>query len=487
MARPILSLVLPVYNEEEVIPILHARLQDFLAQVGVDTEVIFVNDGSTDRSLILLRELVAHDNRYKAISFTRNFGHGNAITAGVDYARGHAIAIMDADLQDPPEVIVKMLERWRDGYDVVYGQRLKREGETPFKLLTSKWFYRILRALVPINVPLDTGDFRLMSRQVVVTLRALRETHRFIRGIVSWIGFRQTAVFYDRPSRAAGETKYPISKMLRLALDAITSFSVLPLRFSTYLGMFISFASVMTALWAAMEHFVFHNTVPGWTATVILISLLSSVQLLMIGIVGEYVGRIYEQVKGRPLYLVAETLNMPREVDTDELEPVDAVSLWMTPPSPGFPAPQEAPFPIEAQVTPPPASTQQQPPASQGPDGKPPTSGPVASSGPPPPLVRRSAPPPVPVRPPPPKADPAQPVMGLAPRTPGQPNRMKSTLMGISPAPEAPPSSHRPPNRMKATIMGVSPSAPPPPVAPKEESEKASDEPVSPSDRESSS
>jgi polyisoprenyl-phosphate glycosyltransferase len=459
MPRPILSLVLPVYNEEEVLPILHARLQDFLVQVGVDTEVIFVNDGSTDRSLILLRELVAHDPRYKAVSFSRNFGHGNAITAGVDYARGHAVAIMDADLQDPPEVIVKMLERWRDGYDVVYGQRLKREGETPFKLLTSKWFYRILRALVPINVPLDTGDFRLMSRQVVVTLRALRETHRFIRGIVSWIGFRQTAVFYDRPSRAAGETKYPLSKMLRLALDAITSFSVLPLRFSTYLGMLISVASVMTALWAAIEHFVIHSTVPGWTATVILISLLSSVQLLMIGILGEYVGRIYEQVKGRPLYLVAETLNMPREVDTDELEPVNAVSLWMTPPGPGFPAPPaQVQVPQVPQVPEPTPNLPPPPPVVVAPISSPPT--------------RRSAPPPVPPMRPKPSQPPGPPP-STSPQTPGQPNRMKATLMGVSPPSEPPPpTTSRPVNRMKATLMGVSPTAPVAPAPAEAEPEK---------------
>jgi glycosyltransferase involved in cell wall biosynthesis len=451
MPRPTLSLVLPVYNEEEVIPILHDRLQDFLTEVNVDTEVIFVNDGSTDRSLVLLRELVLQDPRYKAISFSRNFGHGNAITAGVDYARGHAVAIMDADLQDPPEVIVKMLDRWREGYDVVYGQRLKREGETPFKLLTSKWFYRVLRALVPIQVPLDTGDFRLMSRQVVVTLRALRETHRFIRGIVSWIGFRQTAVFYDRPSRAAGETKYPISKMLRLALDAITSFSVLPLRFSTYLGMFISLASIGTAAWAVLEHYVFKSTVPGWTATVVLLSLLSSVQLLMIGILGEYVGRIYEQVKGRPLYLVAETLNMPREVDTDELEPVEPASLFAPPPFPGFPEsfPMYAHEPVAAPIEFPERDrhTALEPPKN-----------PMKQT------VYETVPPPPPGLPPPHEARPRE---RLSP-PPGRPrssrpaNPMKGTLTGILPSPSQPPPprshSH---NQMKDTLMGVSPSVPP--------------------------
>jgi dolichol-phosphate mannosyltransferase len=433
MPRPTLSLVLPVYNEEDVIPILHDRLQDFLAEVAVDTEVIFVNDGSTDRSLVLLRELVQNDSRYKAISFSRNFGHGNAITAGVDYARGHAVAIMDADLQDPPEVIVKMLQRWREGYDVVYGQRLKREGETAFKLLTSKWFYRLLRALVPINVPLDTGDFRLMSRQVVVTLRALRETHRFIRGIVSWVGFRQTAVFYDRPSRVAGETKYPLSKMLRLALDAITSFSVLPLRFSTYLGATISLASVLTAGWAVFQHYVFKSTVPGWTATVVLVSLLSSVQLLMIGILGEYIGRIYEQVKGRPLYLVAETINLPREVDTDEIEEGDAASLLL--------APARAPsflesYPMLAAESV--ADTTALP--ARAPSHR--------AGAPHNPMKQRvyeanSAPPVVPP-------------LGPHASTKGQPNPMKGTLIGVLAGKED--ATDQPLGRMKETLMGVSPS-----------------------------
>jgi polyisoprenyl-phosphate glycosyltransferase len=441
MPRPTLSLVLPVYNEEEVLPILHDRIQAFLSEIGVETEVIFVNDGSTDRSLILLRELVEKDPRYKAVSFSRNFGHGNAITAGVDYARGHAVAIMDADLQDPPEVIVQMLERWREGYDVVYGQRLKREGETAFKLFTAKWFYRLLRALVPINVPLDTGDFRLMSRKVVVALRALRETHRFVRGIVAWIGFRQTAVFYDRPSRVAGETKYPLSKMLRLALDAITSFSVLPLRFATYLGVLISIASVLTALWAMVEHFVLHNTVPGWTATVVLISLLSSVQLLMIGILGEYIGRIYEQVKARPLYLVAETLNLPREVDTDELEEVDPASLIVMPPAPGFPPPTGA-F-LEA-ATLPRAGTAEGVAEPLHPEA-------AEAAG-----VQKSRP----SSPPGPNPMKSTLVGSAPPPPPTRLNPMKGTLIGVAmPLDEAPKKGAQ--NRMKSTLMGVSPLEPP--------------------------
>jgi len=320
MQRPTLTLVLPIYNEEEVIPILHERLQTFLGTLGVDVEVLFVNDGSKDKSLPLLKDLAKKDDRYRVLSFSRNFGHQSAITAGVDYARGKAVVVMDADLQDPPEVVVEMLARWREGYDVVYGQRRSREGETWFKLVTAKYFYRVFRAMIPIEVPLDAGDFRLMSRQVVLTLRSLREAHRFVRGIVSWVGFKQIGVLYDRPGRAAGETKYPLRKMVRFAIDGITSFSVLPLRFATYLGMFISIASVVYAAWALFDKIVLHDTVQGWTTTVVLVALLSSVQLLMIGILGEYVGRIYEQVKQRPLYVVGDRVNLSREPDSDELE-----------------------------------------------------------------------------------------------------------------------------------------------------------------------
>jgi dolichol-phosphate mannosyltransferase len=326
MQRPTLSLVLPIYNEEEVIAELHARLQDFLGKLGLDCEVLFINDGSKDRSLPLLREIARGEPRYRVLSFSRNFGHQAAISAGVDWARGRAVVVMDADLQDPPEVVLEMVARWREGFDVVYGKRRSREGETFFKLLTARWFYRIFAAMIPIEVPLDTGDFRLMSRRVVVALRALRETHRFVRGMVAWVGFKQTAVLYDRPGRFAGETKYPLKKMVRFAIDGITSFSVLPLRFSTYLGMLISVASLAVAIWAVVAHFFFRATVPGWTATVVLVSLLASVQLLMIGILGEYIGRIYEQVKGRPNYLVGDRVNASARPDDDELDDEDDAS-----------------------------------------------------------------------------------------------------------------------------------------------------------------
>jgi dolichol-phosphate mannosyltransferase len=333
MPRPTLSLVLPIYNEEAVIRELHARLQKFLADLGLDAEVLFVNDGSRDRSMELLREVAASEPRYRILSFARNFGHQMAITAGLDYARGKAVVVLDADLQDPPEVIVEMVAKWREGFDVVYGKRRSREGEGFIKLLTAKWFYRIFAAMIPISLPLDTGDFRLMSRRVVLALRELKETHRFVRGLVAWVGFKQTAVLYDRPGRFAGETKYPLRKMLRFAADGITSFSILPLRFATYLGVAISLMSVGVAVWAMIVHFVLHETVRGWTAEVVLVSLLAAVQLLMIGILGEYIGRIYEEVKRRPLYLVGDRMNLERRPDDDVLDDDDATSPPPQPPS----------------------------------------------------------------------------------------------------------------------------------------------------------
>ena len=211
-----------------------------------------------------------------------------------------------------------MIQKWREGYDVVNGRRRSRQGESFFKHVTAKWFYRIFAAMIPIKVPLDTGDFRLMSRRVVLALRELRETHRFVRGMVAWVGFKQTEVLYDRPARFAGETKYPLKKMLRFAADGITSFSVLPLRFAIYLGAFISLLAIGYAIWAIVVKYVMHDTVAGWTALVVLIALLTSVQLMMTGVLGEYVGRVYEQVKGRPLYIVGDRINLAKHDDAAE-------------------------------------------------------------------------------------------------------------------------------------------------------------------------
>src|SRR5262245_36831377 len=314
MTRPVLSVVLPVFDEEATIPELDRRLRAFFAELGEPVreawEVVFVNDGSGDRSLDLLRDLAANERRYKVLSFARNFGHQMAITAGLDRAEGNAVVVMDADLQDPPEVVKEMIQRWRQGFDVVYGVRSRRQGESWFKRLTAAAFYRLLRAMLGgVSIPVDAGDFRLMSRPVVLTLRALREQHRFVRGMVAWVGFRQTAVTYNRPARFAGETKYPLRKMIHFALDGITSFSVVPLRIATWLGVAAAGLALLAGIWAFYEKLYGSGVVPGWTTIMILVGMGSSAQLLMTGILGEYIGRIYEEVKRRPLFVVREEIN----------------------------------------------------------------------------------------------------------------------------------------------------------------------------------
>jgi dolichol-phosphate mannosyltransferase len=314
MGAPVLSLVLPVFNEEAIIPELDRRLRAFLADVGSGVgeawEVIFVNDGSKDRSLALLKELAAAEPRYKVVSFARNFGHQMAITAGLDRASGEAVVVMDADLQDPPDVVKEMVARWREGFDVVFGVRSHRHGESAFKRVTAALFYRLLRAMLgDVSIPVDAGDFRLMSRPVVLTLRALRERHRFVRGLVWWVGFRQTGVTYERPARFAGETKWPLRKMLRFAIDGITSFSTVPLRMATWLGLMAGIVAMGGVGWALYSKF-FGGVVRGWTTIMIMVGLGSSAQLLMTGILGEYVGRIYEEVKRRPLYVVESEVNL---------------------------------------------------------------------------------------------------------------------------------------------------------------------------------
>lgn len=353
MPRPEVSLVIPIYNEEEVLPRLDERLAQLLEKLGVSCEVVFVDDGSKDRSMELLRAMVAREPRYRALSFSRNFGHQRAITCGMDATRGKAVVVMDADLQDPPEVILEMLAKWREGYDVVYGRRRSREGETWFKLVTAKIFYRLFAAMIPIEVPLDAGDFRLMSRRVIVAMHELRETHRFVRGLVSWVGFKQTAVEYDRAARAAGETKYPLRKMIAFAFDGIASFSILPLRLATYMGVLVGAASVLYAISAVIAHFGFNATVPGWTTTVVLMSALSSVQLIVIGVLGEYVGRIYEEVKGRPLYIVGERVRhrkaRPR-AQTQDFGSVGEVIAASAPAVPSAPPPASRPPPSKPPV-----------------------------------------------------------------------------------------------------------------------------------------
>ena len=307
--RPTLSVVIPVFNEEETIPELDRRLRAFLGELGESWEVVFVDDGSRDGSARLLQALAEQEPRYKLISFGRNFGHQIAITAGMDRAEGEAVVVMDADLQDPPEVVREMLARWRQGYDVVYAVRKRRLGETWFKRLSALIFYRLFRALLGFDVVLDAGDFRLMSRPVVLTLRSLRERHRFIRGLVGWIGFRQASVTYTRQERFAGVTKYPLRKMLGFAFDGITSFSAFPLRVATWLGALAALLAFGVGAWALYVKLEGTSAVPGWTTIMILVALGSSAQLLVVGILGAYVGRIYEEVQRRPLYTVAREIN----------------------------------------------------------------------------------------------------------------------------------------------------------------------------------
>jgi glycosyltransferase involved in cell wall biosynthesis len=320
MARPTLTLVVPIYNEEAVIPELDARLRAALAELErvVDSwEVIFVDDGSKDRSLELLAGMAGLEPRFKVLSFSRNFGHQLAITAGLDRAEGEAVVVMDADLQDPPEVVASMVEKWRSGFDVVYGVRLKRHGETLFKRFTAALFYRAFRSMLGgIDMPLDAGDFRLMSRPAVLALHALRERHRFVRGMVAWIGFKQTAVHYDRDARFAGDTKYPLRKMLRFAVDGITSFSILPLRIATWLGILSGVAATGIGGWTLYIKIFASGVVTGWTTIMMLTAFGFSAQLLMTGILGEYLGRIYEEVKRRPLYISAKELNFSNATDS---------------------------------------------------------------------------------------------------------------------------------------------------------------------------
>ncbi len=312
MDRPIdlISLILPVYNEESVIPLLLPRLRDLLEQLPGKCEVIFVNDGSQDRTGELLAQAALDDDRIKVVEFSRNFGHQIAITAGTDIAAGDVVIIMDADLQDPPEVVLQMIEKYLQGFDVVYGQRIRRDGDSFFKKITAKAFYWLMRKAVHKELPDNVGDFRLMSRQVADALRGLREQHRFVRGMVTWLGFRQTAVAFERPPRAAGETKYPLRKMVAFAWRAITSFSGLPLRIGLIIGLVLILLSAGYAGYAVFMACVMQVTVPGWASLVCLMVGLSGVIIVMLGLIGDYVARIYEELKSRPLYIVRSLTNV---------------------------------------------------------------------------------------------------------------------------------------------------------------------------------
>ncbi len=304
--RPVFSLVIPVWNEEAVLPVLYDRLVEVMGNTGESWEVIFVNDGSRDRTLPILLELNSRDPRIKALNFSRNFGHQVAITAGFDYAEGDAVIVMDADMQDPPEVVLRLIEKWREGYDVVYAVRTKRAGESWFKLWTASVFYRTIRSIADIEIPLDAGDFRLMDRRVVLAMRQLREKNRFMRGLSSWVGYKQIAVEYERAARFAGETKYPIRKMLKLAINAITSFSHVPLQLATYTGFVLAGISLVGIIITIIMRLSGSSAFLGQATTLVSVLFLGGIQLIFLGIIGEYLGRIYDEVKNRPLYLVAD-------------------------------------------------------------------------------------------------------------------------------------------------------------------------------------
>ncbi|HEX6841321.1 MAG TPA: glycosyltransferase family 2 protein [Stellaceae bacterium] len=304
--RPRLSAVVPCYNEEEGLALFYGRLSAACAACAGDAyEIVLVDDGSSDRSWSVITLLAEDDPHLVGLSLSRNFGHQHALSAGLSFARGDRIFIIDADLQDPPELLDAMMRLMDGGADVVYGQRQEREGETWFKRWSAALFYRTLAHMTDVDVPLDTGDFRLMSRRVVEALQAMPEQHRFVRGLVAWIGFKQVPFPYRRERRAAGTTKYPIRKMLRFAIDAMTGFSVLPLRMSSLLGVCFGLLG-MSSLVYTLTSWLFFNAVPGWASTVVLTSILGGSQLLALGIMGEYVGRIFMEVKGRPHFVVRE-------------------------------------------------------------------------------------------------------------------------------------------------------------------------------------
>ena len=302
----IYSIVVPIYNELENLPELYRRVKEVMDASNETWELILVDDGSTDGSTDKIRELAKKDKLIRPVIFARNFGHQVAITAGWDYARGDAIVIIDADLQDPPEVILELAKKWKEGYEVVYAVRSEREGETWFKKITASLFYRLIYKITDVKIPVDTGDFRLMDRKVVNVLKQMKERHRFPRGMSAWVGFKQIGVTYKRAARVAGVTKYPFNKMLRLALNAITSFSYFPLQVATFFGFISAGISILAIPVVAILRLAGSHFFEGQTTTLISVLFLGGVQLISLGILGEYIGRLYDEAKGRPLYIVRE-------------------------------------------------------------------------------------------------------------------------------------------------------------------------------------
>jgi dolichol-phosphate mannosyltransferase len=307
------SIVVPVFNEEAVLPILLRRLDTLMDELDGPAETIFVDDASTDCSPIILQDKARNNQRYRYIGLSRNFGHQIAITAGMDAALGQAVIIMDADLQDPPEVISEMIARWREGFDVIYGRRLSRHGESRFKRLTASLFYSVLGRLSSIDIPRDVGDFRLIDRKVVEAFRAMPERDRFVRGMFAWLGFRQIEVAFHRLPRLAGETKYPFWRMLKLAVNGALSFSDAPLRLAIWCGLAVSVLAMLYGLYVIGLWLANDKLVRGWSSTIVVISFLCGLNMLMTGIIGLYIGRIHAEVKRRPLYIVAQKLGFERK------------------------------------------------------------------------------------------------------------------------------------------------------------------------------
>lgn len=309
--RPELSVIVPCYNEQEVINHTHERLVAVLSKLGMSFEIIYVDDGSKDSTASLLKEIQDRSANARVIRLSRNFGHQIAVTAGLDYAEGDAVVLIDADLQDPPEVIPQMIAKWREGFEVVYGQRTSREGESAFKLWSARQFYRLINRLSEVPLPLDTGDFRLLDRRAVLALRCMTERHRLLRAMTSWVGFRQVALPYERAKRFAGTSKYPLRKMIGLALDGVVSFSTVPLRLVTLAGVVLFLLSCIAVGYAVLMRLLTTDWEPGWTLLFISSLMIGSLQCISLGVIGEYVGRIYGEAKARPLFFVLEVMGPP--------------------------------------------------------------------------------------------------------------------------------------------------------------------------------
>lgn len=312
----LISVIIPIYNEEKIITELYKRLVKSVSSISENYELIFVNDGSKDGSIFEILRLSELDAKVFYINFSRNFGHQIAVTAGLDHCVGKAVVIIDGDLQDPPEVIPELYKKYKEGFDVVYARRQKRKGETFFKKFSAKIFYRILKKITAIDIPIDTGDFRLVDKKVVSYLKEMPEQNKFIRGQIAWLGFKQTQVLYDRDSRKEGKTGYSIGKMFRFAMDGITGFSDKPLLFVSRLGFFISFISFLIILYAIYSHYILHQTITGWTSLIVSVMFIGGIQLISIGVIGEYISRMNKNLLNRPLYIVEKTnLNIEENVD----------------------------------------------------------------------------------------------------------------------------------------------------------------------------